>query len=253
MKNRYLLVPAIGLFASAPAMAQESAADGTVAEERGADPAQDRPPPSPPYPDVPPPIAIERAPDSDFRNRYPREPRVKNNREARITQADYPISSWQNDEEGRVRYRIDIDADGNATDCSIIETSGSTALDAKTCEVVVARTEFTPAMEDKDTPIAGSLTRSYSWRKREPEMPQMSFSIRYLQGADGTARQCEILKLEGDVPDTLRNEIQGKSGNADECAPIVGGRGVPYRDENGVPIAKQVTFSVDVMVEDVAE
>ena len=270
MKNRYLLVPAIGLVATSPAMAQSSPISGAVKGTMTQTPITPPPPPplyipppappAPPprmqvrdYPDaapVPPPMRLAPAPPPP---RYPRDPVLVNYRDALPKQADYPLSSWQNDEEGTVRYALDVDVDGNATDCTITESSGSETLDAKTCEVVMERSEFRPAMEDADTPIAGTVARSYTWRKREPDLPPLSITFQYLHDETGKTSDCKILKMEGDLPEPLRRNFERDLERNNGCPNPPSQRGIPYRDENGVPIAKQVTVTFDVKVDDAVE
>ena len=271
MKNRYLLIPAIGLYAVAPASAQDrtvsNAVKGTMTQTTISPPPPPPvyiPPPAlpaAPLPSPPPPVPYETTTEvakppisvAPSRPRYPRDPRLTNYREGLPTQADYPISSWRNDSEGTVRYSVDVDADGKPTDCIIVSSSGDAALDAKTCEVIMERAEFSPALEDADTPVSGSLTRSYRWRKREPEMPTMSVTFRYLHDTDGSSKECELLKLEGDVPERIRKDIERDMVDGTGCPRGVARRGVPYRDEDGVPVAKRVTVSFDVKVEEPGE
>ena len=262
MKNRYLLVPAIGLFATAPAVAQSSpvsgAVKGTMTQTPVSPPPAPRlyiPPPAPPVAPprrIPPPPPMRAVP-APPPPRYPRDPILVNYRDAFPTQAEYPIASWQNDEEGTVRYKLDIDADGNATDCAIVESSGFEVLDAKTCEIILERAEFKPAMEDEDTPVAGTVTRSYTWRKREPELPNMSISFQYLQDEDGRTQDCKILKMEGNLPERIRRDIERDLERGNGCPISRARRGVPYRDENGVPVPKQVTITFDVKLKDIDE
>lgn len=251
MKNRYLLIPAIGLAATTPGVAQNTVSDAV--KDASTHTTISPPPPSTvdlPPPSPPPAISISPNPP---RPRYPSEPRLINYRDGLPTQTDYPISSWQNDSEGTVRCSVDVDADGKPTECIIVSSSGDAALDAKTCEVVMERAEFSPAMEDADTPVAGSLTRSYRWRKREPELPTMSVTFRYLHGADGSSKECELLKLEGDVPERIRKDIERDMMDGTGCPRGFSTRGVPYRNEDGVPVAKRVTVSFDVKVEEPGE
>lgn len=266
MKNRYLLVPAIGLVASTPAMAQSSQVNDAVRDvvttkPVAPPPAPTIPPPAPPMTQkvkertIPPPAppALRVAPASPLPP-YPRNPRLVNYRDALPTQADYPLASWQNGEEGFVRYTVDVDVDGKATDCTIAEGSGYPALDAKTCEVVLERAEFKPALDDENAPVAGSITRTYNWRKREPELPSMSVTFQYVQNEQGETVECKLVNMEGDVPEKMRRDMERDLENGDACPRgISGRRGIPYRDENGVPVAKQVTVTFEVKVEEPAE
>lgn len=216
------------------------------------------PPPAPPPPPKvppriqrppPPPIMVAPSPPVAPR-RYPTGPLLVNYRDGIPKQIDYPVESWRNNEEGLVTYRIDIDATGKATDCTIIESSGYPALDAKTCEVVMERATFSPAFEAEGKPVAGSLERSYDWRKRGPDMPEMQVVFEYLHDENGRSSDCKFLKLEGDIPETLRMEIERNMDRNGGC-PIPANRaGIPYRDESGTPVAKRVIVTLDVKLEE---
>ncbi|HVI98583.1 MAG TPA: energy transducer TonB [Sphingomonas sp.] len=57
---------------------------------------------------------------------------------------DYPIEARHHDIEGKVRFDLTIDAAGHATSCTILESSGSAALDEGTCRLAVERAELAP-------------------------------------------------------------------------------------------------------------
>jgi protein TonB len=276
MKNSYLLIPALGLAAATPAMAQSSSVSSAVKGTMTQTPIQPQPlyipPPAPPPPPPPPPPKpvqdkVERAPDvvstlpmplapalvDIDRLAYPRNPRLLNSGEALPTPADYPAESWRNNEEGEVRYRIHVDAAGKATDCTILSSSGFLALDAKTCEVILERGQFAPALAGEDMPIAGRFERSSYWQKREPEFPTMLVTFRYVLNEKGQGTSCEILKIEGDIPDSMRRDMERRMERDGGCPIRPGRNGVPYRNENGVPIPKQVTVTFAVKVEDPAQ
>lgn len=257
MKNRYLLVPTIGLFVATPAMAQSNAVNnavrGTMTQTPISPPPPQPvyiPPPAPPAPLwVPPPRA-----SVDPEQSYPKNPFVVNYQESSPKPSDYPVESWQKDEQGTVVYRMMIDAEGKATDCIIEQTSGFEALDVKTCEIAMERTEFRPGMKDKDTPIAGSVVRNYTWLKRSPELPDMRVTFEYLHDERGQSSECKIIKLEGDITAEMRRDLDRNIERNNGC-PFNkrAGGGVPYRDENGVPVAKRVTVTFNVEVQDPAE
>lgn len=261
MKTRYLLVPALGLFAANPAMAQSSpvsnAVKGTMTQTPIAPPPPVHiPPPAPPpvhrtipAPPPPPPRLVPRAVPVE-RVEFPRDPRLKNSYEAEPTPADYPLESWRNDEEGVVRYRVAVGADGEADDCTIVSSSGHPALDARTCEIILERGEFSPALKDAQTPIAGILEQSHYWRKAEPEFPAMLVTFSYVLDEKGHGTNCEVVRIEGDLNERMRRDIDRSMELNDGCPMRLGRRGVPYRDEEGVPVAKRVTVTFEVTVED---
>lgn len=68
--------------------------------------------------------------------------------------ADYPMSSVENHESGTVRFWIEVSAQGRVTDCHIVQSSGSAALDAATCRVMRERARYAPARDANGRPVA---------------------------------------------------------------------------------------------------
>ncbi len=250
MNNRFLLVPAIGLFAATTALAQDSSEAAAGAAEaveeaaaEAAEAAADARPvaPAPPALRIPPPAP---APPGN----YASPARPVDWQAISPQQADYPNSSWAAGEEDIVRYSVEIDAEGNASNCVVIESSGFGALDAKTCEIVLARGKFEPALDEDGVPIAGIFTESHNWRKREPEFPgSVTVRVRFTIDETGETTECEVLETSGVMSDSMKRSFER------EPCPGSGRNRGPYRDENGVPVAKQVTVAFVINVEDAPE
>lgn len=60
---------------------------------------------------------------------------------------DYPVAELAAGVEGVVRANLVVGTDGRVEDCRILASSGSDALDARTCEIFVARARFEPARD----------------------------------------------------------------------------------------------------------
>lgn len=58
---------------------------------------------------------------------------------------DYPTSSLKKHEQGEAGARFWVTKDGSIRDCKIVESSGSAALDARTCDVIARRGRLEPA------------------------------------------------------------------------------------------------------------
>jgi len=76
---------------------------------------------------------------------------------------DYPDSARQEEEEGIVRVKFLVDRMGTPNQCSVIESSGFKALDDRTCQVILDRFRYLPAIKD-GTPINYELTQFTRWR-----------------------------------------------------------------------------------------
>lgn len=79
-----------------------------------------------------------------------------------VTDADYPLSALRDRIEGTVRFRVSINHTGSVRECWITSSSGSTALDLATCELVSKRAQFEPAMKS-GAPVEGSWSGAVRW------------------------------------------------------------------------------------------
>ncbi|MEP2736750.1 MAG: energy transducer TonB [Erythrobacter sp.] len=183
------------------------------------------------------------------RPRNPRNPRPKNYQF--IRPADYPIAAWQEDETGIIHYSVEVSAEGKPKSCKIVKGAELARLAAATCPLVMERAEYRPARNKEGADIAGTYEGRYNWRKREPEMPQMTLVFQYLHDEKGNSSDCKFLKMEN-LPEKMRMDIERDKERGRSCSggPAAGQKGTPYRDENGVPIAKRVTVTFDVVLEE---
>jgi len=60
---------------------------------------------------------------------------------------DYPESARDANAEGTAVAQMTIGTDGRVVDCSIIRSTGNSALDAATCRIIRSRARFTPARD----------------------------------------------------------------------------------------------------------
>lgn len=81
-----------------------------------------------------------------------------------ISSDDYPTSAFVKGEQGQVHYKLTIASTGVVTDCTIVQSSGSTALDEATCRIIKQRAKFFPAKDANGTPIADTYDSSLSWK-----------------------------------------------------------------------------------------
>lgn len=59
---------------------------------------------------------------------------------------DYPIEAMKKGIEGSVTFEVDVDPAGKPTACRVAVSSGSSILDRATCDAVLARARFEPAL-----------------------------------------------------------------------------------------------------------
>lgn len=80
-----------------------------------------------------------------------------------LTPDDYPLEAMNKGEQGTVRFRLAVDERGRITGCTIVASSGSSVLDAKTCEIMRERAVFSPARNKAGRAIPGSFSSQIKW------------------------------------------------------------------------------------------
>jgi protein TonB len=76
---------------------------------------------------------------------------------------DYPSSAIYAEEQGVTVFRLNVGANGRVTGCTVIKSSGSDALDATTCRVLVRRARFIPARDNRDQATTDTHTGRIRW------------------------------------------------------------------------------------------
>jgi periplasmic protein TonB len=78
---------------------------------------------------------------------------------------DYPASAQAAGAEGTAQATITIGADGRVTGCTINRSTGNSALDSATCNIIRRRAKFVPARDSNGNPTADTLqTPPITWR-----------------------------------------------------------------------------------------
>jgi protein TonB len=107
-------------------------------------------PPGPPAPPAPPEPKIE------ITRPTPRGGSVS------VGTDDYPSASLRACEQGSVAVRVTIGTDGRVKACEIVQSTGFSRLDDKTCEVAMRRWRYNPAKEG-NTPVEATITQRVRW------------------------------------------------------------------------------------------
>lgn len=80
-----------------------------------------------------------------------------------VTPNDYPSQDLREGNQGVVRFRLDIDARGKVTGCTVTASSGFPRLDAAACAKLSARGRFDPASDENGAKVAGSYASAVRW------------------------------------------------------------------------------------------
>jgi TonB family protein len=84
---------------------------------------------------------------------------------------DYPMKAFEKHEEGVTRFELLVGPDGRAANCTIIKSSGSEELDAKTCKLASFRSRFAPARGPSGQPVYGVYRSQAIWVFPENTLP----------------------------------------------------------------------------------
>ncbi len=228
----------VALCIAGPLSAQDAAADAVEAAIEAADAAANQ--------TSPPDVQIQLPAEELV---YSPKPELIEFSSLQMMPGDYPPEAWVADEEGSVYYSLAVDAEGGVTDCTILESSGSELLDAKTCEIALERAQFRPATDRDGSRIAGEHRDHQVWSKREPEFPgTATINVEYTLTAMGKATDCEVIEVSGEISRGMRRTME-----EEPCPGINRPAQAPFRDENGHPVDKRVNVAIVVVVSDLEE
>ena len=77
---------------------------------------------------------------------------------------DYPLEALRNEEQGTVAVLLQVEPSGRVGSCAVTVSSGSRALDRKTCEILQERARFSPARDDEGHAVVDHYTQRITWR-----------------------------------------------------------------------------------------
>jgi len=125
-------------------------------------------PPAPPvpkvYPSPLPTVSLPPPPPVPTPTFEPVAARPSNNPGSWVTQNDYRSSWISRGYAGTVGFRVSVGAGGKVESCSVTKSSGVSALDEATCQLVSRRARFDPAKNDQGRAVAGSYTGAVRWQ-----------------------------------------------------------------------------------------
>lgn len=158
-----------------------------------------------------------------------------------VTNADYPLDAWRNEEAGEVSYELKVDRAGQVTGCKVTESTATARLKAETCRLLRERAQFEPARDKKGNAIASVYQGYVTWERREPEMGSGSFTLKvgFTLDERGAVRNCRIIERSGDIPEPMQRSFEKEPCPTSRPA-------IPARDAEGRPVARDVVLTVSV-------
>ena len=76
---------------------------------------------------------------------------------------DYPSEALRNNESGTVGALVWVEITGRISTCAIIESSGSTALEQTTCDILKRRSRFAPAKDAAGKAVRAPMFTRIRW------------------------------------------------------------------------------------------
>lgn len=117
------------------------------------------PNPTPPRIETPPPPAPV-APPAPPRIAKPLQPR---NPGSWVTNDDYPSAAIRSEASGTTGFRLDVDASGKVTNCTVTSSSGNALLDSTACSLLRRRARFGPAEDASGNKIPAVYSNRFRW------------------------------------------------------------------------------------------
>lgn len=78
--------------------------------------------------------------------------------------SQYPPRALAAGEQGAVRFRAEVDADGTVLRCKIVEGSGHKRLDRETCDLIVDHATFKPVLDGEGKAREATHEGIVNWR-----------------------------------------------------------------------------------------
>lgn len=139
-----------------------------------------------------------------------------------ITANDYPPSAIARNEQGSVLFKIVVRPDGVPDTCTILLSSGYKDLDDRTCNIVLERARFAPAIGLDNKAVYAVYRQVLSWALGRPLPPVDSsdlelmvnqaprgvslpheVQIAFFHGADGRFGRCSAVSGPKNPPAEL--------------------------------------------------
>lgn len=129
--------------------------------------------------------------------------------------SSYPPDSQPAKAQGVVAFRLAVSRDGIPTSCTVTEQSGAADLDRQTCEWLLKRARFRPALDSTGAAVAGHYETRFGWTLKPDGLAPLpapgSLTMTAVVEADGRITDCKV-EREGMQPggqfDTWCGDLQ---------------------------------------------
>lgn len=157
----------------------------------------------------------------------------------------YPADAKRNGEQGRVSVELAVDKTGKPTNCTLVSSSGSASLDAKTCDLAIANGRFTPAKDTRGQPIASHFAvKGVRWELIDDYNLDLSAGP-----VSTTMRNVEVMLDEQGKIISCRS-LASTSGGSTGCEGFrLGTKVTRPLFLNGKPVSGKMTITTTMLVE----
>jgi periplasmic protein TonB len=80
-----------------------------------------------------------------------------------VTNDDYPSAAIRSEASGTTGFRLDVDASGKVSNCTVTSSSGNALLDSTACSLLKRRARFGPAEDSSGNKIPAVYTNRFRW------------------------------------------------------------------------------------------
>lgn len=101
--------------------------------------------------------------DPGQQRRLSRKPRPKSDPGGWLTSKDYPGGALFSRTQSVVNFRLDVDPQGTPTRCAVLRSYSGEQFDKATCDLLMRRARFEPALNADGKPTASYYTNSVRW------------------------------------------------------------------------------------------
>lgn len=79
-------------------------------------------------------------------------------------ESDYPSAARRQEQQGTVRVTYTVGTDGRVSNCTVVQSSGSSSLDSTTCRIFRSRFRYAPARDAAGNPVSTTVRSSVTWQ-----------------------------------------------------------------------------------------
>ena len=83
-----------------------------------------------------------------------------------LSSEDYPFDAMRRGATGATIVRLDVGTHGRVSDCSVLQSSGDSALDQASCRSLMRRARFRPARDASGRPTSAPVVTQIYWHLR---------------------------------------------------------------------------------------